>query len=534
MSSANLALQPDYPALPSPAPAPSSASTSSSSAVVILPEPFLFVVVAFRGVPLSCHLLSALADDRGRHGRLTVGMGKRAQAPADPAFFMNGARASGQAQTDHDLLTAEGAGFRLELPPAARLTATAEEGVPARAIARAECPRLMRLGPEGWLRVELGDISVEISRAEAQSVRALALGPAAWLLDMSATEAASHGASFLFLLMWMLIFRLMPPDSEALTFDLLSSPRHLPPWALIPVQLPPLQATGPGREQDAGSRDPEKTTAAVGSRRPANARTLAPRIQVPRAGSPTSSEEAISQARAAGLLGRLRPDNAAWAAVVGHGDPFGAEAADVLSDLRGPVVAGDLAPGGLWATGTGRKGGGTGGGLEGGGGGLLASIKDGAMGGGDRGYGRAVGGLPPKHHVTTIDVVPCATSAGCSVVGSLSSEIIRRTIRRHINEIRYCYEQALPRKPSLAGRLAVSFVILPNGTVTAAALAQDTLSDARTSSCVLDAARRWSFPQPEGGGLVKVSYPFTFAPAGAQTEAAFAAPPRGASHLMAR
>jgi TonB family protein len=66
----------------------------------------------------------------------------------------------------------------------------------------------------------------------------------------------------------------------------------------------------------------------------------------------------------------------------------------------------------------------------------------------------------------------------------------------------------------LAGRLVVSFVILPNGSVTAAALSQDTLGDAPVSTCVLQAARRWPFPQPEGGGIVKVSYPFTFAPAG--------------------
>jgi hypothetical protein len=33
-------------------------------------------------------------------------------------------------------------------------------------------------------------------------------------------------------------------------------------------------------------------------------------------------------------------------------------------------------------------------------------------------------------------------------------------------------------------------------------------------SCIVAATRRWAFPQPRGGGLVTVSYPFQLAPAG--------------------
>ena len=101
-----------------------------------------------------------------------------------------------------------------------------------------------------------------------------------------------------------------------------------------------------------------------------------------------------------------------------------------------------------------------------------------------------------------------------SVRGSLDKEIIRRIVRRHLNEVRYCYEQALPRHPSLAGRMVVQFTIAPTGQVLASYRQSSTLSSLAVESCVISAVKRWEFPKPDGGGLVIVSYPFQFSPAG--------------------
>ena len=94
------------------------------------------------------------------------------------------------------------------------------------------------------------------------------------------------------------------------------------------------------------------------------------------------------------------------------------------------------------------------------------------------------------------------------------TSLVRRIVRQHINEVRYCYEQELPRHPALAGRLLVQFVVAGTGRVMTSFVESSTLADPRVGMCVTEAVRRWEFPKPEGGGLVQVSYPFQLQPAG--------------------
>ncbi|MEM9192216.1 MAG: DUF2330 domain-containing protein [Myxococcota bacterium] len=83
----------------------------------------------------------------------------------------------------------------------------------------------------------------------------------------------------------------------------------------------------------------------------------------------------------------------------------------------------------------------------------------------------------------------------------LSPEVVRRVLRRHRNEVRFCYEQAAltdyPRTDSY------TFEISGSGSVTRAEmdLGNDDLND-----CVQGAYRRWSFPAPEGGGSLTVEH----------------------------
>ncbi len=91
-------------------------------------------------------------------------------------------------------------------------------------------------------------------------------------------------------------------------------------------------------------------------------------------------------------------------------------------------------------------------------------------------------------------------------VGGLSRDEVRRTIRRHINEVRFCYEQGLQRRPDLEGRVAVSFVIAPSGAVQSSNVMQSTVNDGQVGSCVNEAVRRWTFPQ--SANPTGVTYPF--------------------------
>lgn len=108
-----------------------------------------------------------------------------------------------------------------------------------------------------------------------------------------------------------------------------------------------------------------------------------------------------------------------------------------------------------------------------------------------------------------------------TVRGLLDKEIVRRVVRRHLNEVRFCYEQELATKPALGGRMIVQFTIAATGQVIASILQASELDNRRVETCVVQAVRRWEFPEPLGGGTAVVSFPFVLTPArGAQLAAA--------------
>jgi Ca-activated chloride channel family protein len=100
------------------------------------------------------------------------------------------------------------------------------------------------------------------------------------------------------------------------------------------------------------------------------------------------------------------------------------------------------------------------------------------------------------------------------VRGSLDREVIRRVVRRNINQVRFCYERELAARPGLAGDVNTQFIISADGKVQGSAIATSTLGNARVETCITQAIRGWQFPSPSGGGIVVVDYPFTFSGGG--------------------
>ncbi len=95
------------------------------------------------------------------------------------------------------------------------------------------------------------------------------------------------------------------------------------------------------------------------------------------------------------------------------------------------------------------------------------------------------------------------------VTGALDKEIIKRVVRRHVNEMRYCYERALAKNPSLTGKVQVTWTIAVDGSVSDAVIKSDDMHDAAVASCLVARVKRWTFPKPKGG-VVVVTYPFVF------------------------
>jgi len=96
------------------------------------------------------------------------------------------------------------------------------------------------------------------------------------------------------------------------------------------------------------------------------------------------------------------------------------------------------------------------------------------------------------------------------IQGSLTKDQIRRVVQQHRSEIAYCYEKELSKDPSLAGRVTVRFTISASGSVVSAVVRDTTLNNAEVEACVTNSVRRWVFPEPDGGGIVIVNYPFNF------------------------
>ncbi|QDF04874.1 TonB family protein [Myxococcus xanthus] len=202
----------------------------------------------------------------------------------------------------------------------------------------------------------------------------------------------------------------------------------------------------------------------------------------------------------AGLLGAFKGMKGGASDVFGPGG-FGTGINDALGGLKGGAAMGDAqGVGGLGSRGTGKGAGGTALGI----GGL-----------GTQGTGRGTGGsggidLGGRGKSIT-KVIPGKTT----VVGGLDKDVIAKVIRRHQGEIKYCYESELNKDPSLAGKVAVAFVIDPTGAVSDASVSETTLNNAAAERCMLSRIRRWKFPEPKGGGVVSVTYPWLFSPAGA-------------------
>ncbi|MDD5306880.1 MAG: AgmX/PglI C-terminal domain-containing protein [Deltaproteobacteria bacterium] len=217
-------------------------------------------------------------------------------------------------------------------------------------------------------------------------------------------------------------------------------------------------------------------------------------------GPPTNPDPRMARdmAKEAGILKYLTAANTPVSPF--GAEPLGVDPENALGALLGNQIGDNFGYGGLGLRGTGRGGGGTGEGTIGLG--SLGTIGHGAGQGGS-GYGRGAGGLGGRR-----GGVPQIRSGAAMVQGSLSKEVIRRIVHRHINEVKFCYERVLASRPDLAGRVSIKFIISGSGAVQMAAVAESTIGEPGVENCIAQAVRRWVFPQPEGGGIVIVTYPF--------------------------
>ncbi len=299
--------------------------------------------------------------------------------------------------------------------------------------------------------------------------------------------------------LFLLASWLMPPTAAGLSIDMTRDDTRYARYLIEQVEVvpPPFLLASEGGE--AGSKpapgDAGKAGTPDASKQPKKRATKGDS----KAGLPPPADARI--ASSAGILGVL-------AGSIPHDlgglfDPHvlaGTDADTWLGSLQGRELGASAGFGGLHMRNVGRGGGGDPDGSIG----LDRLGTVGTGPGGDGAYGNAIAGLGKRRGAR----VPVLHSYPAQVLGSLSKEVIRRTVSLHLAEIRFCYEQGRIARADLAGRISVGFVIAPSGSVQNATIVHSDLTSPSTESCIQAAVRRWAFPQPENGGVVSVTYPF--------------------------
>ena len=128
--------------------------------------------------------------------------------------------------------------------------------------------------------------------------------------------------------------------------------------------------------------------------------------------------------------------------------------------------------------------------------------------GSSSGYGNASGHSVQGQGSGQVSIALDTNEA--SVEEGLTKEEVAKVIHSHLHEIRFCYENAILSDPNLAGKLLIDFKINSKGIVPVAQVGEASLKDATVTKCLLTKLKNWKFPEPRGGVVVAVSYPFIF------------------------
>ncbi len=170
---------------------------------------------------------------------------------------------------------------------------------------------------------------------------------------------------------------------------------------------------------------------------------------------------------------------------------------NVVGGLIGSQYGNQMGAGGLGSRGSGLGGGGT---AEG-----LGGLGTKGRGSGGSGYGRGGGYYGQKG-----GGAPGVGAGDPIILGALDKSIIDRIVKKHLPQIRYCYQKELNKNPKLFGKMVVKFVIAKDGSVSSSSTKSSTLKSPIVENCIHSRFMRMRFPQPKGGGIVIVSYPFVF------------------------
>lgn len=98
-------------------------------------------------------------------------------------------------------------------------------------------------------------------------------------------------------------------------------------------------------------------------------------------------------------------------------------------------------------------------------------------------------------------------------VGKIDREAVRRAVRALLPLIQNCYNRALNLQKDLEGKIIIRFVIGEQGKIQSANTKSSTMSNSDVEGCVARTIKNGGgFPEPPGGTIAEVDFPFIFSP----------------------
>lgn len=83
--------------------------------------------------------------------------------------------------------------------------------------------------------------------------------------------------------------------------------------------------------------------------------------------------------------------------------------------------------------------------------------------------------------------------------------VYRRVVRQNLVRLRTCVEVELQQRELASGRFSLTVVVNPAGGVVSALIDEISAELRGVEACVTGQARRWRFPEPDGGGVVRAT-----------------------------
>jgi hypothetical protein len=115
-------------------------------------------------------------------------------------------------------------------------------------------------------------------------------------------------------------------------------------------------------------------------------------------------------------------------------------------------------------------------------------------------------GLSGKTKATTAYI-----EANTKILGAMDPELIRKMMREHIPDFRFCYQRELLINPSVAGVFDLKFQINSSGRGNRISIRNNGKAfSSNAKNCIKRVVSLINFPRPKGGGSVDVKQPMNF------------------------